>query len=279
MSSVGNSSSRTETMISAVIGAVVQVVLTIILTSWTQLNIPFAVIAVLPIAFAAVVAFRFLLKRQKRNEEKDRAAQHEAKCEADEVSTVLKEMGIIGCTSRLTESKYEPVQCMKQARRRLYFMGILGSKWVTEPHIRAEFRQFLSRIQYQGGFIRFLMINPEGEAFKRLRNYRGGAISAESLGHFRALVEEFPCLQVRLYDQLPCFRLVFIDDSMLAVSRYKIDKEGYFQSKYGWEAPHLVIDSTAPWSLYDAFELYYQQIWDVSLPLIANQITTEAAKE
>lgn len=184
-----------------------------------------------------------------------------------ECGDVLGEMGVIACTSRLSQSRYEPAQCMKQARKKLYFLGVLGSKWVIEPHVRAEFRQFLSRIQLEGGEAHFLLINPGGNAFKHLRDQREGAISTESLKHVRALMKEFACFKVRLYDQLPCFRLVFIDDQILALSRYRISRDGYFQSKFGWEAPHIVIRAGTPWSLHDAFELYFRQLWDISREL------------
>jgi hypothetical protein len=54
---------------------------------------------------------------------------------------------------------------------------------------------------------------------------------------------------------------VFLDNNSLALARYKVDRDGYFQSKYGWEAPHLVFTSQAPWSLYFAFESYYNSVW------------------
>ena len=47
----------------------------------------------------------------------------------------------------------------------------------------------------------------------------------ESIQHFLKLAHEYSCLEVRFYDQIPCFRLVFIDDRIVAVSRYKMDKE------------------------------------------------------
>jgi len=185
----------------------------------------------------------------------------------DELNVVLKEMGIINGTFRLSESNWEPLQCMAQTRRKLWFMGIVGSKWVSQEHVHAEFQQFSRRIQAKNGEIRFLLMNPRGTAISRLKTLRGGALSVESLERFKSLMEEFNCLQVKLCDQMPTFRLVFIDDRMVAVSRYKLDKAGYYQSRFGWEAPHLVIDSSAPWSLYDAFESFYDQVWNTSIDL------------
>jgi hypothetical protein len=193
--------------------------------------------------------------------------EHVSLTQWNELNAVLKEMGVVEGTFRLSESRWEPIQCMAQTRRKLRFMGIVGSKWVSQDHVHAEFQQFSRRIQAKNGEIRFLLMNPKGTAISRLRTLRGGALSVESLERFKSLMEEFNCLQVKLCDQMPSFRLVFIDDRIVAISRYKLDKEGYYQSRFGWEAPHLVIDSSAPWSLYDAFECFYDQVWNTSIDL------------
>lgn len=275
MSNTGNSNrdNRVETIFGAVIGAVVQVILTILLTSTIQPNILTAIIIALPVAIVAFVGFRLIYNRwQKRKTPQPDPAPQLVPSNTqpvkitidDDLLVVIEEMGISGATTILTKSRYEPLECMKQTRRKLYFMGILGSKWV-EPQIRDEFKEFLQRAQDRGGLVRFLLINPNSKAYKQLKSRRG--ITAESLKQFRLLCHEFPCLLVRLYNQSPCFRLVFIDDQTLALSRYKTDKEGYFQSRFGWEAPHLVIKADAPWSMYEAFEIYFQQVWETAQEL------------
>lgn len=264
-SSTNNTSSRTETIIGAVIGAVIQVVLTILLTKTVISNILTAILAVLPVAVGAFLGFQFLYNKWEKRKASSSNSTKPAKTRIDDnLLAVIEEMGIAGGTNILTKSKYEPLECMRKTRRKLCFIGILGSKWV-EPQIREEFRGFLQRVQDRSGLVRFLLINPNSKAYEQLKGRRG--INAESLKEFRALCREFPCLQVRLYSQTPCFRLVFIDDQTLALSRYKMDKEGYFQSRFGWEAPHLVINADAPWSMYEAFEIYFQQVWETAQDL------------
>lgn len=264
---------RSETIIGAVIGAIVQVILTILLTSTISPDVLTAVLIALPVAVVAYVAFRFTFDRwQKRRASQSVPASAVQQTNplttdsviSDDLLVVLEEMGITGATTILTKSRYEPLECIRQTRRKLFFMGILGSKWV-EPQMRDEMKLFLERVHDRGGSVRFLLINPNGRAYRQLKSRRG--ITAESLKQFRSLCRDFPCLQVRLYDHVPCFRLVFIDDQLLALSRYKMDKEGYFQSRFGWEAPHLVIRADAPWSLYEAFELHFQQVWDIAQAL------------
>lgn len=184
-----------------------------------------------------------------------------------ELLSVLQELGIVDCATRLESSRFEPKVCVQTTKRNLAFMGILASKWVEQGHVRGDFENLVKRIQPHDGRVRFLLIDPGSQSFKRLRAQRGGSISTGSISTLRTLTRKYSNFQVRLYDQLPTFRLLFVDEQILALSRYKIDQEGYFQSQYGWEAPHLVIEASAPWTLYDAFAIYFEEIWNRSKPL------------
>jgi hypothetical protein len=176
----------------------------------------------------------------------------------------LQELGIVGVTTKLTESEFEPMNCMAETKRHLYFMGILGSKWVEDKEI---FREFLRTIESKNGLVKFLLINPIGATFKRLKTMRGGALSDNSSQIFFELEKEFQCLEVRFYDEIPCFRLIFIDNDKLALTRFKLDYKGYFQSERGWDAPHLIIESKSFWSLYDPFIRYYDLRWGQAQPI------------
>ena len=108
-------------------------------------------------------------------------------------------------------------------------------------------------------------MNPHGKSFKQLKTMRGENLIDQSTEIFYDLVDEFSCLEVRFYDFLPCFRLVFIDDKILGASRYKHDESNYLKSNKGWEAPHLVIEADqGEWSLFDPFLSYYETVWDQS---------------
>ena len=127
-------------------------------------------------------------------------------------------------------------------------------------------------MQANNGSVRFLMINPYEQSFKLLKTMRGEYLQDHSTKIFRELIKEFPCLQARYYDFLPCFRLIFIDNEILVSSRYKLDKDNYLKSNKGWEAPHLIIKSnTKTWSMYHPFLHYYNNIWGEAVEL--NQIT------
>ena len=173
---------------------------------------------------------------------------------------LLKDLGIVNVTPDLKDSEFHPHQCMSHTRKHLMFMGILGSKWVFD----SGFENFARRIQHTNGSLRFLLIHPEGRAFATLTDLRQGNISTKSLDAFLDLKKKYPSLRVKLYEDLPVFRLIFVDGQTLALSRYKLDHEGYFDSKQGWDAPHLVIASSSRWSLYETFEDYFNNIWNRS---------------
>lgn len=185
--------------------------------------------------------------------------------EEKDLLNILKDVGLVGATSRLSATKFEPIECMKQTKKRLLFMGILGSKWVNTPD--NEFENFLRRVESKHGEVRFLLINPVGKAYLRLVDLREGNIKEQSLNILNDFSIKYPFLRIKLYDDLPCFRLILMDESIVAVSRYKLDKEGYFESKKGWENPHVVFTADSKWSFYDPFEHYYHNIWDSSQDL------------
>lgn len=256
------------TVICAVIGSSVQFLYTYTLANLANVEWSIAFFLVLPVGISIILILYigFVLRNMLRNiaEKKLLPPYHESikNPPNQTLQEVLELAGIIDATTSLSESKFTPSECMKKATKRLWFMGILGSKWVIPAHVRFEFEQFLKKMEAVGGSVRFLLINPESQAFAKLRSFRGGAISCESLKYFAELIAKYGnTLEVRLYDHLPHFRLVFIDDSLLAMSRYKIDMEGYFQSKFGWDAPHLVISRKSDWSLAYAFEMYYVDEW------------------
>ena len=187
-----------------------------------------------------------------------------------EFTDVMATLGIIGGT-RGIEEKYSPIDCIKQVKKTLGFLGILGSKWVDNDVID-EMRGFLSRVNHSRGKVEFLLISPLCDDFKNL--YKDGKISGrtESLRHFKELMTEFDCLDVRLYSQLPCFRLIFIDSSIVAVSKYRIDRGNDKEDRSGWTVPHLVIQSESRHSMYYSFEGYFDDIWGRSAPLMGVNI-------
>lgn len=169
--------------------------------------------------------------------------------------------------SKLRGSPWEPEQCCARVQRRLFFMGVLGGKWVQQPESKQMFEAMLRRVQVAGGDVRFLLIDPKGTAYKELRDSRQGNISDSAINIWKSLVRKHSCLQVRLYNRLPTFRLSFLDDTELALSRYQLTSERHYQSKWGWEAPHVIVTNGGDWSLYPCFERYFQDLWQTATPV------------
>lgn len=63
-------------------------------------------------------------------------------------------------------------------------------------------------------------------------------------------------IEYRFYDELPTFRLVFVNDESVYVSHYS-EKEGYKNPQIVWQ--------NEPQSLYRGFDDYWNEIWNRSL--------------
>lgn len=173
----------------------------------------------------------------------------------------LRELGITGTVNKLSSSRFEPRQCMEETKHSLWFMGILGTKWIKNLD---EFKSFLRELQSRPqASVRFLMIDPECPNFELLKIIRKENIKDTSSAIFKELIQEFPCLEARYYSSFPNFRIVIIDNKLLALSRYQQNENKYLKSNMGWEAPHMIIESeVGEWSLYDPFVSYYNNVWE-----------------
>lgn len=187
---------------------------------------------------------------------------------------LYEELGIINCTEELKGTQLEPIQCMKDVHTSLSFMGVGGEKWVKDAQLRKTFENMLRQTKTMGGEVRFLLINPASEAYSRLYQLRGESVPYDSYGHFADLAGKFDNLKVRLYSDMPSFRMQFVDDTYLAISRYYFDKVSHDSFGGGWKTPHLIISAEQrkfgenqpryKGSLYGSFLLSYNFIWSHS---------------
>ena len=274
------------TIITFICGQIIESFFGTPIQNWFQKNVwdsdfflktglPFFISIVIPLFLLVLFTYiLFFLKdrsKQKENLEPDQLEQKalnptlERSPQDTDLLKVLAEVGIVNATTKLSATQFEPTQCMEKTQKHLYFMGILGSKWVNTHG--GEFEKFLRRLESKHGEARFLLINPEGKAYSKLFALREGNIKIDSLKKLHEFSQKYECLRVKLYDDLPSFRLILIDELTLALSRYKLDRQGHFESKYGWEAPHIVISATTSWSFYWAFEHYYLNLWNSSIDL------------
>src|SRR5579875_3778526 len=153
----------------------------------------------------------------------------------------------------LRQSKLEPLECISQTVSQLCFAGVLATKWVADSYVRAGFARLLERLDNNGGSVRFLLLDPESESYRRFGTLRWSSGGTQSIDMLRSLSAEHHCFQVRLYDALPTFRIVLIDRSIVSFSPYLMESSTE-RARTGWRAPHIVLDRTAPWPLASTFE-------------------------
>jgi len=157
----------------------------------------------------------------------------------------------------------EPVQLMRRVKQRLWFSGVLASKWVTDPAVRSELSDFLTVLDHSPeGDVRFMIMNPDGPGYRRLRELRGDELSTEHLPLLAELAREHSSFQVKVFDHLPTFRIHVIDKDVVTFSFYRLDEKSYLEGDDDeWNSPHVVLDPLAPWPIAEAFATLFSEMW------------------
>ena len=219
---------KTKEIITVFISTVIEAILTFLLTQVLSLKIWGFILAALINAVVLFLLYLWFSKKVKEHEEKDAILSNmsittkEHLLEFGKLHKNLDLLGIKNCTEKLTDTPFMPKTCMKNVKKTLFFMGVAGSKWVNDPPVYAEFERMLRKVSAAQGEVRFLLLNPNGNGWKKLKNLRRDNLSDSSYNKYQILMKNYPCLKVRLYDPLPSFRLQFVDGTYIAVSRYKL---------------------------------------------------------
>jgi DNA-binding SARP family transcriptional activator len=166
----------------------------------------------------------------------------------------------------LRRSKLEPLECIGQTVSQLRFAGILATKWVADSYVRAALNRLLERLDHDGGSVQFLLLDPDSDSYRTFSELRWSSGGVQPIDMLRSLSAAHPSFTVRLYDALPTFRIVLIDQSIVSFSPYLMEP-GTDHARTGWEAPHVVLDRTAPWPLARTFETLFTEIWRTATPL------------
>jgi hypothetical protein len=162
---------------------------------------------------------------------------------------------------RLRNSRVDPRECIEQTVQRLWFNGIFASKWVTDPEVRNQFETLLDRLDGDDDAeVHFLLLDPDSESCRQFQAITQTTESPESFTWLRALSKRHRSFTVRLYDTLPTFRIVVIDDSLVTVSPY-LNVPNEWLKEHGWESPHIVLAPMAPFPLAKSFELMFRETW------------------
>lgn len=187
--------------------------------------------------------------------------------ESRKIEELIQTIGISSASElELHRSKMEPLECISQTVSHLCFAGILATKWVADAYVRTEFEKLLEKLDNSAGSVKFLIIDPDSDGYRRFSDLRWSQDDIKAVNVLRSLTTAHRSFEVRLYDALPTFRIILIDQSVVVFSPYLMIAEQH-RSKSGWDAPHIVLDRTAPWPLADTFETLFYEAWRAARPL------------
>lgn len=173
----------------------------------------------------------------------------------------------------LRRSRLEPLECIRQTVSQLSVAGILGTKWVGDSYPRSELSRLLQRLDHDGGQVRFMLLDPDSDAYRRFSHVRWNPGSLQTMDILRGLSAAHASFSVRLYDALPTFRIVMVDHALVGFSPYLME-DGTERARTGWEAPQIILDRTAPWPLAHAFETLFEETWRTARPLAPSGVAS-----
>ena len=160
----------------------------------------------------------------------------------------------------------EPLECIRQRVAQLSVAGILGTKWVADSYVLNELSRLLERLDHTGGQVRFLLLDPDSDGYRRFSRMRWNPSSIQTMDTLRRPSATHRCFAVRLYDAMPTFAIVLVDQAIVCFSPYLM-REGTERARTGWEAPQIMLDRTALWPLALTFQTLFEEIWRTASPL------------
>lgn len=165
----------------------------------------------------------------------------------------------------LESSNVTPVQCCRDVVRTLRFSGIMANKWVLRKDAFEAFDELLTDLDRHGeaGLVRLMIVDPDGDAAPVLR--RRGLLTdreMESLPVLKDLLRRHQSFQVRMYDTMPVFRLIIVDNTYVTVAPYLNLAKALPRS--GWEVPQLALTPNAPFPFAQAFMTFFDEAWSRS---------------
>jgi hypothetical protein len=187
--------------------------------------------------------------------------------EQQRIDRLTRTIGISSASElELRRSRLEPLECIRQTVSQLSVMGILGTKWVTDSYVLNELGRLLERLDHSGGQVRFLLLDPDSDGYRRFSRVRWNPSSIETVDSLCRLSATHRSFAVRLYDAIPTFGIVLVDQAIVCFSPYLM-REGTERARTGWEAPQIILDRTAPWPLAYTFETLFEETWQTASPL------------
>lgn len=165
--------------------------------------------------------------------------------------------------------------CMEKAGQEICFIGIGALKWIEE---KETFEDTIRRIcGHQCGKIRFLLLNPDSDAARTLdvsMNKRGEKKVSEKIRRSLENINEVVMklnkeagsldytsnFQIRLYNQIPIYRLILLDYSCAYFSFYRLGSDG---SRIRQFVVRPIKKASKKFSnnIYEVLKEYFETLW------------------
>ncbi len=146
---------------------------------------------------------------------------------------------------------------LEEVTKSYWFMGISSQYAYTQVRFR-------ERLSERGRQCRFLLLNPDSSYIKTVEEREGAQIKQNILTTIENIKEirqrSNPNIEVRLYDELPIFRLVIVNEAKCFVS--------YYSTRRGVANPQLIFEDTKnDTSFYTPFLNLFLWYWEKSISL------------
>ena len=175
---------------------------------------------------------------------------------------IEKATGLVDFWPALRGSPEHPSEKLSAINHHLDFMGNGGSKWSEE---KEKMEQMLARVGERDGQVRMLLLRPDCEVCKQASkiSFEGDEKflprrNTSSLIELEDLKQQFPHLEIKLYEHAPFFRLTFADKKTVSVGHY----QEYWQDST--KTPLLLLEdehAENDWSFFVAFSRYFKVEW------------------
>ena len=148
----------------------------------------------------------------------------------------------------LSESRWAPDQCLARAQTSLRFMGLRSSKWVSNGNFDA-LDQRLEFLDAMGDdIVKFLILNPESDAYKRLEQMREEELPCDHLAALAHLENKHRSMVIKCVDFISAFRFTAVDSREIGFAFYPTTASEFKETNGGWLVRHTNL-VTRPWSL------------------------------
>jgi hypothetical protein len=171
----------------------------------------------------------------------------------------LRSMGVVRWEPSMSTGT-TTADAIRLSQRSLCFLGIAATKWLADPSL---LRAMLLRHATNGGHARFLLLDPDSDAcaeFEMIKNRSPGSLAKTiraNIQALRALQAERFRIEIRVYTEIPRFRLAVIDDTSILMGLYS------FVSESGDDTPQIVFSSKPRmWSFYYGVNAFYTAQWE-----------------